>query len=290
MTSAEIIARKSPRWPMVLLRLFAAYYLIFIGVLNWQATVDSQEFVRTELARLQSNRQFEWFQAYLDRVISRVSDSDVFVWLVIGGPLLVGALLALGLLTRLSSLVAIVLVLHVALVQYHAADAYQLLFFEMQLAVLLVILLSASGRRFGLDGIFWRRRMRRKYDRPTGGEAKTASQKPGAPDVVEPIPLSKAPVQPRRPLRVEETEGFFTTPVAPRKPQPRPAPPRPITPATPTPQAAPPTPRPTPTPPDEIPLSEKRMNELDGKPTPAGGGDDIVVSDLEEDGSKEPPK
>ncbi|HUV40123.1 MAG TPA: hypothetical protein VMY39_10935, partial [Planctomycetota bacterium] len=75
-----------------------------------------------------------------------------------------------------------------------------------------------------------------------------------------------------------------------RKPQPRPAPPRPITPATPTPQAAPPTPRPTPTPPDEIPLSEKRMNELDGKPTPAGGGDDIVVSDLEEDGSKEPPK
>jgi len=281
MTSEEIIAKKCPKWPMVLLRLFMAYYLIFIGVMNWQATLENREFLQEKLKTLQKVEQFPWFQTYLDAAVNRISDSDFFVWLMIGGPLLLGAMLGLGLLSRLSALAAILMVLHLALIEYHSADTVQLLFYEMQLVVLLVIFFSAAGRKFGLDGIFWRHRLQRKYD--AGG--KEGARKSEAPDVTEPqpIPLAKGPVKKRRP-RVEETEGFFTTPVRPQ-PAPRPAAPKPVE-KKPAPAPAPePAPEPKPveppkeTPIEPIPLSDKRMTDDE---------DDIVVSDIDEEKSEKP--
>jgi uncharacterized membrane protein YphA (DoxX/SURF4 family) len=209
----------------VLLRLFMGYYFLYVGIsrfLAWRGNgkVLTERF--TELTK--AGTQIEWFRVYLDRVIAPISQGEgtVLTILLLAAPLLLGLSLVLGLLTRLSTFLGFLLVLQSCLVKFFGANVDQMLFLQMRMAVLATLFFAGAGRTFGLDAVFWKGRIRRKYEPAEAQGARvTVGQVPRVQPTVkrEPIPLAgnKTP-------KAEDTEGFFTPPSKPQTPGPRPQP------------------------------------------------------------------
>ena len=128
----------------------------------------------------------------------------------------------LGLLTRLSTFLGVVLVLNYLLIKFHHGGAYtyELMLHQMEIASLAVLFLAAAGRTCGLDGIFWRNRVRAKFEPPVPREMKAAAAKTPAarPEL---IPLAK-----EKPDSIEHSVGHFASPEAPKKPPVAPGPPK----------------------------------------------------------------
>lgn len=244
MTSEEYIGRKAPRWYVVLLRLFMALYFIYIGVcgLNaWRA--DGAVFAKGFAEVSAEGTQIQWFRPFLDTVIEPIKDNVVFGILLWAAPLLLGLSLLFGLLTRLSTFLGILFVLGLCLIKWHHGkvctlqgishlqDAYtlQLLLHFTTIAGLSVIFFSAAGRTFGIDGIFWRNRIRLRFEPEVPKELKAAApRKPVTP--VTPVTAGPAPIplaEPR-PAKVEESVGEFPSAFKPEetpggtKPEPKP--------------------------------------------------------------------
>jgi len=154
---------------------------------------------------------------------------------------------------------------------------YQALFCQTQIAVLLVLMLSAAGRNFGIDAVLWRRRVRKRSARaPKTTEAKTLPSVPEA----KPIPLSETkPPEPKRPLRVEETTGFFSSPARPKPAAPKLTPVKPA----PTPEPIPePIPEPKPEPKPEPTPAPVRLAKPDLEPIPLAGESEEPDKPVEE--------
>ncbi len=225
MTSEEYIGKNAPRWYIVLFRLYMACWFIFLGVsgvMEWQAkkSVFADRFDKFAA----SDTQVGWFRSYLNTAIEPIKNNIVFAILLLAAPLLLGLSLLLGLLTRLSTFLGMLLVLNYLLIKFHhaldlgGAYEFQLMLHVMEIAGLAVLFFAAAGRTFGLDGIFWRNRVRAKFEPPVPEEMKAAAaQTPAA--RATPIPLAE-----QKPDRIEHSIGHFTAPEAPKKPPAAPGP------------------------------------------------------------------
>ncbi|HUW57130.1 MAG TPA: hypothetical protein VMZ92_10875 [Planctomycetota bacterium] len=222
MTSEEIIAAKAPRCYVVLFRLFLACYFIFVGVCGvkaWQA--DKAVFAKQYETLAAPGTQVTWFRSYLNATVNKIKDKPMFGWLLVAAPLLLGLSLLLGLWTRLGSLLGVVFILHLYLIKSPSWDAwdkaltngtpYELpLVHLVELAALALLFFAGAGRTFGLDSVFWRKRLRRKLE-PMGPEQGKAAAKSGPRQQF--IPLAKT-----GPAKIEETVGEFPSVEPPKKP------------------------------------------------------------------------
>ena len=254
MTSEEYIGKEAPRWYIVLLRLFMACYFIFVGVWGLKARLENPVEFSERFERRAAKTQVG--RSYLNTVVEPIKSKAVFTWLLVGAPLLLGLSLLLGVLTRLSTFLGVLFALHYYLIKFHPAlDAllkrqvvyeFQPLLHLMEIAALAVLFFAAAGRTFGLDGIFWRSRIRARFEPPVPEEVRVAAARTPA-GRLDPIPLAQ-----KGPARIEETIGHFPPREAPKKPpvtpgpvkvepQTKPEPPTGETPAKPEPgQEAPP--------------------------------------------------
>ena len=282
MSGDEVIRRGTPRWTTALLRIATGYVMIAVGVHRLLLWLEDHAVLTKTFERLRGLEQLGWFDRYLSEAIGRLAEYDAFSYLLMAAPMLLGLSLLLGFLTRLSASLGILLVLHTYFITFHSGNVYQALFCQMQIAVLVVLLLSAAGRTFGIDGVLWRRRVRKRFAHAP--KTVDAAGRRAAPDA-EPIPLSETrPPEPKRPLRVEETTGFFST-----QAKPKPAPPKPtpvaVKPAPkPTPAAVKPAPKPTP-PPEPAPAPVRAKPDLE--PIPLAGETEEPDQPVEE--RPEPP-
>jgi uncharacterized membrane protein YphA (DoxX/SURF4 family) len=165
----------------------------------WQSSFSHDTFFRL----FTSIPQFDWFGTYVNRILVPVSGNLVFPLLLTAAPILLGVSLVIGLWTRLSAAFGILYVLHYYLVYFHGPDARVAGLCEMQIAVLVVLLLAASGRTLGLDGYFWRNRVSLKFQPPTQRIDRREPKVPRARDL-ESIPLSgdeKKPAAEKKPNR-----------------------------------------------------------------------------------------
>lgn len=232
MTSEEYIGKKGPRWYVVLLRLYMGGCFLYVGVnrfLAWRAGMQAEpkeHVVQKGVQRLLSMTQIDWFRTYLDRVIEPIKDSMVLTVLMLAAPLLLGLSLVLGFLTRLGAFLGVLLVLNAYLIRFFDGTPTQLMFLQLQIAVLVTLFLAAAGRTFGIDATFWRHRIRQKYEPRPPKEVKAAAKPVSATTVKrEPVPLSS-----EKSGKVEHTEGFFPPPSRPAgrpatptpKPEPKP--------------------------------------------------------------------
>jgi uncharacterized membrane protein YphA (DoxX/SURF4 family) len=208
MTGEDWISRKAPRWYVVLFRLFMGYYFLYVGLHRvLDLWVDNDALTRRFAALAEPGTQIFWFRPYLDAVMEPIKGTMLFTMLLTAAPLLLGLSLLIGLFTRVSTLLGVLMLLNIYLIKFHGMDESQLLFYQTQTVSLVVLFFAGAGRTFGIDGVFWRNRMRLKYgsETPRGVKAagtmpSRASREPG------PIPLSGA-----GPRRIEDTLGHFST-------------------------------------------------------------------------------
>jgi len=216
MTGEDWISSKAPRWYMVLFRLFMGYYFLYVGVHRvLDLRVDSEALAKKFATLAEPGTQIFWFRPYLDTVIEPIRGTLVFTLLLTAAPILLGLSLVVGLFTRISTLLGVLMLLNIYLVKFHDMNEYQPLFYQMQIVSLVVLFFAGAGRTWGIDGIFWRNRMRVKYGSETS-RTKSAGPTP-APRSKEPEPI---PLSSGTPRRIEDTLGHFSTQVGQeRKPQ-----------------------------------------------------------------------
>ena len=107
-------------------------------------------------------------------MIDKIQGGQLFPLLLTAAPLLLGLSLALGLWSRLSTFLGILYLLHLYFINFSSVGFEVLMFYQLQIAVLAVLFLAASGRTLGIDGLFWRNRLSRRFEPtpPRGTEGK----------------------------------------------------------------------------------------------------------------------
>jgi uncharacterized membrane protein YphA (DoxX/SURF4 family) len=139
------------------------YYFLFVGVRRVLDLMADREALVKRYAELAGVHQFPWFKHYLDLVIAPVQGTTLFSPLLTVAPLLLGVSLVLGLFTRTSTLLGVLMLLNIYLVKFHDLTEGGMLFYQMQMVLLLVLFFAGAGRVFGVDALFWRNRMLAKY-------------------------------------------------------------------------------------------------------------------------------
>jgi len=186
----ETIRQQTPRWYLVLLRVFMGTFYLRVALGRVLALQADPNVLKQRLATLEATRQFGWFEGWLGWTVDPLRDLVVLPMLWVGAPLLLGLSLALGLFTRLSSAVGAVLIAHVWLLRFHSGSAPELMFLELQFAALAVLCFAAAGRSFGIDAIFWKHRVFATHE--AGPDPRKAGPRVPIIKDLPPIPLSES--------------------------------------------------------------------------------------------------
>ncbi len=216
MTSEEYIARKAPGWPVTLFRVFMGCYFLCVGWLQFsQWRIEPEAITDTYLKMTARGTQLVWFRQYLDHTIAHIQDHSLFTWVLLSALGLLGLSLVLGFLTRTSCAFGILLLLHIYLVRFSQADLRTMLLMQLQMASLALLMFSGAGRTFGLDGVFWRKRMRKRLDLeiPPG----KPSPKPSPKSIDDEVTPVQAPNRRVPPTSAEHTVGGSSSPTPVRR-------------------------------------------------------------------------
>ena len=139
-----------------LLRLFVGLMFLVSGIEKWRWIGAHQlEITAMRIAAAQQGSALQGYSNFLTHTVA--PHSVLFTWLIVGGEVVVGALLTLGLFSRVAAFYALGLNLAYLLGYWHLGVPWQMLneaFLMLEVAFLMV----GPGRKFGLDV-----RLARKY-------------------------------------------------------------------------------------------------------------------------------
>jgi uncharacterized membrane protein YphA (DoxX/SURF4 family) len=142
-------------WYIVILRLYAGYYLLYQGFRKYQRDFPYSDWITRQIGDLSRADLYPWYKTFLTDYV--VPHREFFGFLVMSGEILVGVCLILGLMTRFSSFVGLFMLINFYLgpgmARGGAAQGHQQTF----IIILAVLLLSNPGKCFGLDGLIFRK-------------------------------------------------------------------------------------------------------------------------------------
>ncbi|MFQ5817872.1 MAG: DoxX family protein [Terriglobia bacterium] len=144
---AESRAQVVPRTLLVVLRVYLGVLFLRSALPKVQAGSEWAGRMAAFLERVLP-RSYEFYRGFLEATV--LPNKELVAFLVSWGEVLVGAALLLGVVTRLAALMGIVMTGNYLLakgVSWLAASSHDALFILM----LLVVLLGAAGRAYGVD-------------------------------------------------------------------------------------------------------------------------------------------
>ena len=166
----DYIDRHAPRTPVVFLRLYLGLYFLYRAVVFFSSGMVKREIFDQRLQQLLDFRQLPvlgWYFGLLGKIGTEWLASGVLAIY-----LMVGISLLFGLHVRLFGIVGCVFLLHCYLFGYlgpvddalaSAQHTLDLRLNEALMVVILVVIWTAAGRRWGVDGMVWRRQLKREF-------------------------------------------------------------------------------------------------------------------------------
>ena len=174
----DYIERHAPGLPVVFLRLYVGLYFLYCAVTFFsRGTVGTAAF-NQRLGQLLAFGQLPVLGAYFKALAGIPTDLLASAMLAVF--LMVGMSFILGLHVRLFGALAWVFLLHRYLLGYLGpADGVAVLadqhiltlrLIEALAVAILVVVWTSAGRRWGVDSLVWRRRLRREFAYPENPE------------------------------------------------------------------------------------------------------------------------
>ena len=174
----DYIERHAPGLPVVFLRLYVGLYFLYCAVTFFSRGTVGAAVFNQRLGQLLAFGQLPVLGAYFKMLAGIPTDFLASAMLAVF--LMVGMSFILGLHVRLFGVLAWVFLLHRYLLGYLGpADADAVLtdqhtltlrLIEALVVAILVIIWTSAGRRWGVDGMVWRRRLRREFAVPENPE------------------------------------------------------------------------------------------------------------------------
>jgi len=134
-------------WYVALLRIFFGYYFLFDGLGKLTSGFTRPGVLEKRLLLWASETAFEWYKPFLKSVA--IPHHQLFAQLIAWGMILAGLALLFGLFTRPAALAGIFMTLNFFLAKGGGSPATTS--DQGFIAGLFVVLLTRSGRSFGLD-------------------------------------------------------------------------------------------------------------------------------------------
>ena len=174
----DYIERHAPGLPVVFLRLYVGLYFLYCAVTFFsRGTVGTAAF-NQRLGQLLAFGQLPVLGAYFKALAGIPTDLLASAMLAVF--LMVGMSFILGLHVRLFGALAWVFLLHRYLLGYLGpadgvaalADQHTLTLglIDVLAVAILVVVWTSAGRRWGVDSLVWRRRLRREFAYPENPE------------------------------------------------------------------------------------------------------------------------
>lgn len=170
----DYIARNAPGKPVVFLRLYLAGYFIYRAATFFTSGMVGSEFFDARLQQLLDYRQLPVIGSYF-KLLGGIP-AEVLASAILATCLIVGMSMLLGLHTRLFGSLGLVFLVHGYLLGYLGPSAdQQALIAEHTLALrlheslivgMVVVMWASAGHAWGVDGLVWRRRLKREFAYP----------------------------------------------------------------------------------------------------------------------------
>lgn len=191
----DYIERHAPRLPVVFLRLYLGFYFLYRAVTFFTSGTVGREVFNQQLQQLLSFRQIPVLGAYF-RMIAGIR-TELLASALLAVFLMAGISLVLGLHVRLFGVLAWLYLLHRYFLGYlgpSAVDSTTLLtqhtlalrLNEALMVGILVVVWTSAGRTWGVDGLVWRRRLKREFAYPS--EPEPEPEQTAGQDEEDPLP------------------------------------------------------------------------------------------------------
>ena len=166
------VERHEPRWPVVIIRLYLGVFFLAKAVLFiTEGLVNARNF-EARLVPLLEFGQIPGLDHYF-RLLAR-APSVAQATIVLAAYLMIGIALLLGLYVRPAGILAVIFLLHRYFFGFlgpadpllRPGHTLSLRLVELLILLMLVMIWTAAGRKWGLDGIVWRRQLKREFTWP----------------------------------------------------------------------------------------------------------------------------
>ena len=156
---SESFSAQTPIWPLVILRVGLGYWFLKAGYAKFPTMLESGK-LASQLNAWAQKMPSDWYPWYKHILTYNIiPHTDLFVYLVVFGEIIVGIALIIGLMTRPALLAAIIMNIN-----YHLASGYQQgaggIINPIFICAEVTLIFTPVGRAFGIDYF-----MNKKYPR-----------------------------------------------------------------------------------------------------------------------------